>query len=449
MSIKVSLILPSLNVVNYIRQCMDSVLMQTLSDIEILCIDAGSDDGTREILQEYANLDKRIRLIDSDIKSYGYQVNLGISLAHGEYIGIVETDDYVKKEMCEHLYDLAIKYDADVVCADTLIVDDAIGKNIERHMFSDCHVSRYFKKWENIDLLTRHCTAQNVWSGIYRRNFLLKRNIRCNESKGAAFQDIGFLQQIHTFAESIVFSNKALYCYRADRPGSSTAMPGWLRYVRQEWQFIIESGMCKQSEWEVHKRAVITRLVIAFISELRRSFIYSDYDYTCADWYDDYLWLRERTIQSVSEGMVIEYGLVLAVRKDLWLLINTEHGFFAAVKLAHCFPEYEADVLYCWADEQCVIFGCGALGKALCSFLLQSGRRVNGFVDNNPVLWGTDYESIKIYEPAELNGCLSDFSVIVCNKYYAEEICSQLRRLGICEDRIHIYNPNVNMNGSI
>ena len=71
MGMKVSLILPSLNVVKYIRQCLDSVLGQTLSDIEVLCIDAGSNDGTREMLQEYADMDKRIMLINSPIKSYG------------------------------------------------------------------------------------------------------------------------------------------------------------------------------------------------------------------------------------------------------------------------------------------------------------------------------------------------------------------------------------------
>lgn len=442
MAIKVSLILPSLNVVKYIRQCVNSVLMQTLCDIEILCIDAGSDDGTRAILQEYANQDKRIRLIDTDIKSYGYQVNLGIILANGEYIGIVETDDYVKKMMYEHLYALAIKHDADVVCADALIVDDVIGKSIERHVFFDCHVSRYFKRWENIDLLTRHWTVYGVWAGIYRRSFLLKRHVRCNESKSAAFQDIGFLQQVHTLAESIVFSNQSLYCYRKDRPGSSTTTPEWLRYVRQEWQFIIESDLCKQDEWAVHKKAAITRLVMAFICELKRSFVHSEYNYSGVDWYGDYLWLRERTIKFAAEGMVIEYWLIPDDRKKLWLLINTENGFFDAVKWEYFFPKYESDVLSYWSDKQCVIFGCGALGKSLCRLLLKSGRKVNGFVDNNSALWGTELEGIKIYAPAELNGGLADFSVIVCNKYYEEEICSQLRRLGIGEERIHIYNPN-------
>lgn len=442
MGMKVSLILPSLNVVKYIRQCLDSVLGQTLSDIEVLCIDAGSNDGTREILQEYADMDTRIILINSPIKSYGYQVNLGISVAHGEYIGIVETDDYIKDNMYEYLYNLAIEHDADMVSADALMVNNVSNNNVGRNIFTGDYTSRYFQVWNNTDLLIRHVLDQSIWDGIYKRKFLLQRKIRCNESKGAAFQDIGFLQQVHTFAENVVFSNQTLYCYRADRPDSSTNMPGWLKYIRQEWQFIINHDMCMQEEWLVHKRAVITRLVLAFICELRRSLIQSNYHYTNTEWYAEYWWLRERTIQCVSDGMVIEAWLSVYERKQLWLLVNTENGFFDMLKLEYCFPKYESDMLLHWADEPSVIFGCGALGKKVYDILLQSGRTVKGFVDNNSELWGTEYDGIKIYPPEDLNSCLNDFSVIVCNVYYSEEICSQLRRLGINEAKIHVYSPN-------
>ena len=89
----VSVLMPSLNVAPYIRQCMESVIGQTLQEIEILCIDAGSADGTAEVLREYAGKDPRVTLLHSDVKSYGHQINMGLENATGEYIGIVETDD--------------------------------------------------------------------------------------------------------------------------------------------------------------------------------------------------------------------------------------------------------------------------------------------------------------------------------------------------------------------
>lgn len=96
---KISVILPSLNVESYIKQCINSVINQTLDDIEIICVDAGSTDGTLEILGDYVNKDSRVKLIHSNKKSYGYQMNLGIKEANGEYIAIVETDDFIKNTM--------------------------------------------------------------------------------------------------------------------------------------------------------------------------------------------------------------------------------------------------------------------------------------------------------------------------------------------------------------
>ena len=102
--IYVSVILPSLNVARYIRECIDSVRNQTMQQIEILCVDAGSTDGTLEILEKYVAVDARIRIINSDQKSYGHQVNLGIEAARGQYIGIVETDDFIDTVMYQNLY---------------------------------------------------------------------------------------------------------------------------------------------------------------------------------------------------------------------------------------------------------------------------------------------------------------------------------------------------------
>ena len=103
---KISIIMPALNVGAYIRECLHSVIEQTLEDIEIIVVDAGSTDGTLEIINEFALVDKRIQVVHSKIKSYGYQLNLGFSLAKADYIGIVETDDYIMKDMYECLYQI-------------------------------------------------------------------------------------------------------------------------------------------------------------------------------------------------------------------------------------------------------------------------------------------------------------------------------------------------------
>ena len=102
MSTKISVIMPSLNVVSYIEESVKSVLNRTFRDIEILCVDAGSTDGTLEKIKKISLDDKRVILIKSDIKSYGHQVNLGINFAKSEYISIVETDDFICENMLEN-----------------------------------------------------------------------------------------------------------------------------------------------------------------------------------------------------------------------------------------------------------------------------------------------------------------------------------------------------------
>ena len=111
----VTVLMPSLNVAPFIRQAVESVLDQTLRTIEVLCIDAGSTDGTLEILREYEEADPRVKVIISDKRSYGYQMNLGLAAARGEYIGIVETDDFADPEMFETLYRKAKHHKAQVV----------------------------------------------------------------------------------------------------------------------------------------------------------------------------------------------------------------------------------------------------------------------------------------------------------------------------------------------
>ena len=92
---KISVIMPSLNVGDYMEQCLSSVLNQSLKEIEVICVDAGSTDQTLDIIKKHQKNDKRIKIINSDKKSYGHQVNIGLKEASGIYISIVETDDYI------------------------------------------------------------------------------------------------------------------------------------------------------------------------------------------------------------------------------------------------------------------------------------------------------------------------------------------------------------------
>ena len=112
---KVSIIIPVYNVESQLRQCLDSVVNQTLHDIEIICVDDGSTDGSAMILQEYAENDSRIKVLSHEHANAGFARNVGMEAATGEYLGFVDSDDWCELSLFEKAYDKAKWDDADIV----------------------------------------------------------------------------------------------------------------------------------------------------------------------------------------------------------------------------------------------------------------------------------------------------------------------------------------------
>ena len=114
-SIKVSVILPVYNVENYLRQCLDSVMVQTLKDIEIICVDDGSSDDSPAILEEFARKDSRIRILTQQNAGAGAARNLGMKHAKGRYLSFLDSDDFFEPDMLEKSYEKAEEYQAQIV----------------------------------------------------------------------------------------------------------------------------------------------------------------------------------------------------------------------------------------------------------------------------------------------------------------------------------------------
>lgn len=214
--IKISIIMPSFNVREFIEECIESVVNQTLRDIEIICVDAGSTDGTLEILEEYAKKDSRIELLHSDKKSYGYQMNLGMDNANGEYIGIVETDDFIDERMYETLYDLTDNATTDISKVNFYhfynpsFKIDICKKNLP---------TKPFTPYDNADILRGH---PSIWAAIYKKSFLKENNIKFMEAPGGGWVDNPFLFQTMLSAKSITYKDEPFYYYRELNPNSST-----------------------------------------------------------------------------------------------------------------------------------------------------------------------------------------------------------------------------------
>ena len=438
---KVTVIMPSLNVVKYIRPCIESVLAQTLSDMEILAIDAGSEDGTLQIIEEYALRDKRIKVIHSDKKSYGYQLNLGIALAQGDYIGIVETDDMIVFDMYEVLFDTAIKTDADYVKGGfQKFVDLGDG-----YCWSD---SGHFP-FENTEIFGKviePCNMSSIlikdiylWSGIYERKFI--SNIKLNETHGAAFQDQGFLFQTISSAKKAVYLDKVVYKYRQDNTKSSIYNKKGFNYIAKEYDYIEYFLAGKDESWT---RAYYVRMLNQCIGRFEMMAVSGEF-------WEEALpviqVLREKLWKAVEEKLLTSKDMDSQRWKLLELFLKGERYIYA-----HCRDEIYLkakpidNVVRAVDYHSAIIFGCGKLGKFLHA-LLESRYpgKVVAYCDNNSKLWNTRLQGMMIISLEEALQRYPDAVYVIANLKEYETIKHQIQALGVPDIRICSYQGPVNM----
>lgn len=219
---RVSVIIPMYNNEHYLRECLDSVAGQTLQDIEVICVNDGSTDGTLGILEAYAQRDPRVRIIDKPNSGYGASMNQGIEAARGEYIGIVESDDLIKLDMYASLIAVADEHPGiDIVRGDhARFWGDGEDRRFEevRTSSKQAYYDHVFCPCEDPGALRMRVLNQ---TGIYRRAFLEQHRIRFNESPGASYQDNGFFFLCFSLAASAKLIRGAFYLLRRDNEASS------------------------------------------------------------------------------------------------------------------------------------------------------------------------------------------------------------------------------------
>lgn len=189
---KVSIIVPVYKVEKYLVQCLDSIVGQTLKDIEIIIVDEGDKDACRYIIDHYEQADKRVIAIHEKNGGYGASVNKGLAIAKGEYIGIVESDDFIAPEMYEEMYNYAKKLDADIV--KTPYYEYYSEKRKSPKIISCPFALAFSNIPENklisvIDYPEFMGTHPSIWSAIYKKSYITKNNIKFETAKGAGYVD--------------------------------------------------------------------------------------------------------------------------------------------------------------------------------------------------------------------------------------------------------------------
>ena len=219
----VSIIVPVFNVKSYVSECVGSLCRQTYTNLEILLVDDGSTDGSGEVCDEYADRDERIRVIHQANRGLSGARNTGLDNVQGEYIAFVDSDDLVSPNYVETLYELLMRYDADIAaCAYIKVTTEQLTNIREKVLSLDnvreiCMPSvKLLKQWhgkykqqETVAWNKLYC--REVWNG--------RKKIRFPESRN--HEDVLISHLVVQSVKTIVLTTEILYFYRI-RKGSIT-----------------------------------------------------------------------------------------------------------------------------------------------------------------------------------------------------------------------------------
>lgn len=220
--VKVSIVVPVCNVQKYLCECLDSLVNQSLSNIEIICVDDGSSDNSSQILDEYAYKDKRVKVIHKENSGYGDSMNMGMAFAKGEYVGIIESDDFAELDMFERLYSVAKIHHADIVKSNFYLYWDNKGeKRNELFKIVDTDEDRQMIDPLNYKNGKMFKAKASIWSALYRKEFLSEKGIDFLTTPGASFQDTSFTFKVFASTERMVLVEDAYVHYRQDNEESS------------------------------------------------------------------------------------------------------------------------------------------------------------------------------------------------------------------------------------
>jgi glycosyltransferase involved in cell wall biosynthesis len=220
---KVSVVIPVYNVANYVGECLSSICRQTLEDIEIICIDDCGQDDSMSVIENYAKKDSRIRIVrHNHHKGLGAARNSGLNVVRGEYVGFVNSDDYISLDYYESLYSVAEANDADIVQSLIMLFfeenHEVKSYNLNKDIlcFDSTKADDLIEKFIKMDLY--YCAGM-CWNKIFRTEMIRKYNITF--SKGLYGEDNLFVIRAAFYSNKIMpISKISIFYYCRQRRGS-------------------------------------------------------------------------------------------------------------------------------------------------------------------------------------------------------------------------------------
>ncbi len=362
---RISIIIPVYNIEKYLPKCLDSLLNQTFQDFEIICVNDGSKDNSLVILEEYKNRDSRIKIITKENGGAGSARNRGLVEACGKYIQFVDGDDYFEPQMLEKLYNLIVKYDADISVCSSRKVDDWGNITESRNPNSPINLDITpfnkpfsYKDFPN-DIFSLIGTMP--WNKLYKKELIDSNELRFPKLTGP--DDLCFVFMSDICAKKIVVIDDELINYRFNREGSvQTYRANHASDIIRAAIFVKEFLLAKNLYKSLEKA-----YLQAFLTSIR--------------------W-------EISLCDDLQYNRFLCELKEL--MPNDWEIFSPALRKNHITIDFLYDFI---GQKKVFLWGAGIFTQKLLSEEKSKNPNILGIIDRNTASWGTKIGNYKIYPP--------------------------------------------------
>lgn len=324
--LKISVIIPVYNIDKFLRRCVDSILNQSYSNLELILVDDGSSDLSPSICDEYEKMDKRVKVIHIENGGLSNARNIGLENATGEYISFIDGDDYIDTKMYEVMMKKNIKkYD--------IIVCDYVKSMNDNYEFSKNQDIKFevknAKKILQISYKTELIKYTVVWNKLYKSTFIKDKKFNVNIKYG---EDHNFLNKLYYNTDEILVLDNILYCYyRGNTTSICNKIDNFKERMDQINSYIDEYNYFKNIDKKV-ATLVINRLLLTI--DFRRELAIERNDYNnqieCENLFS--YWYKE-AINSKDISLINKLNLILIIKfKFIRKIENKLFNMFNGVK---------------------------------------------------------------------------------------------------------------------
>lgn len=431
--IKVSFVIPVYNVAPFLKQCLDSVVNQTLKEIEVICVDDGSQDESLHILEEYAQRDSRIHIFMNKTEGPGaaHARNLGLSKVRGDYVLILDSDDYFDLELAEKTYQKAKETDAEIVLFDNFAFDSHSGNLIPRQSIVD------FALLPEKDCFSSSEVAKNLfqisdgsaWNNLYKVAFIRENQLQFQAIH--VIDDSFFTCSSYIPAERIAYTREKLLFYRVNNVQSQVSNTDRdplspVKMLEELHSFLKKRGDLNTFEESFSKK--IFRVCNWYLKSL------SNYqgikllrDTLNKDFLEKYLFSIPK--EKIPTDIFLWGTEIKNKDFDHYVFDHcAQYGFFKSGFFAYHFPTNQVK-----HNDKVVLYAAGAVGNAFFTQNL-SGKFCNivAWVDKN-----SQNLAFPVTGPETLKNTEFDkIMVAVESENFFESIRTELINLGIPENKI-------------